>query len=77
MKDKLDGILPSGDVQSSPSIYRKSRDGQREALAALLALGYRLPEAERALATVPEHVDDAEAIIRQALRQFVKDGGAN
>ena len=77
LKDKLDGVLPSGDVQSSPSIYRKSRDGQREALAALLALGYRLPEAERALATVPEHVDDAEAIIRQALRQFVKDGGAN
>ena len=51
--------------------------GQREALAAMLALGYRLPEAERALAAVPEDVVDAESIIRQALRQFVKDGGGS
>ena len=77
LKDKLDGLVPSGAVQAEAPIYRRSQEGQREALAAMLALGYRLPEAERALAAVPEDVVDAESIIRQALRQFVKDGGGS
>ena len=77
LKDKLDGLVPSGTVQADAPIYRRSQEGQREALAAMLALGYRLPEAERALAAVPEDVVDAESIIRQALRQFVKDGGGS
>ena len=77
LKDKLEGLVPSGAVQAVTPIYRKSQEGLREALAGLLALGYRLPEAERALAAVPEHLVDAESIIRQALRQFVKDGGGS
>jgi len=77
LKDKLEGLAPSGSVQADTPIYRRSQEGQREALAALLALGYRLPEAERALAAVPEGVVDAESIIRQALRQFVKEGGGS
>jgi holliday junction DNA helicase RuvA len=67
LKDKLDGIIPEGGATAP--IY----GGHAEALAALLALGYRQPEAERALANIPDDVKETEAIIRMVLKGFVRD----
>jgi len=74
LKDKLDGLVQVDAGETAP-IYRRSRSGLAEAMSALIALGYRPPEAERALAAIPEDVVETEAIIRLALKGFVRDGG--
>lgn len=72
LKEKLDDIVPAGSGEAV-SIYKKNGASSDRALAALMALGYRQPEAERALAGVPEDVTDTEAMVRIALRGFVRD----
>ncbi|OBS09015.1 Holliday junction branch migration protein RuvA [Acidihalobacter prosperus] len=47
-------------------------DAEEEAVSALVALGYRPPEASRMIAAVSGEGLDAEAMIRQALRAAVR-----
>ncbi len=71
LKDKLTDVAPVG-VATAP-IYRRTGNQQGEVLSALLALGYKAAEAERALASIPDDVKDPESMLRLALRSFVRD----
>jgi len=72
LKDKLKDVTPA-QADLAP-IYRRSGAGAAEALSALLKLGYKQAEAERALANIPDDIRDTESILRMALRSFVRTG---
>ncbi len=72
MRDKLDGIggLPA---TSPPSVTGAAPIGaDHDAVSALIALGYRPPEASRMVSKVFEAGMGTEAIIRAALQGTVK-----
>jgi Holliday junction DNA helicase RuvA len=74
LKDKLPDVTPT--LGDAAPIYRRSGAGSAEALSALMALGYKQAEAERALANVPDDVKETESILRMALRSFVRAGAS-
>jgi Holliday junction DNA helicase RuvA len=72
MRDRLDDwqpapLLPGGGVAPVPVA-----DAVKDALSALVSLGYKPPEASRLLSKIETEGLDSEAIIRAALKQAVK-----
>lgn len=72
MRDRLNDwqpspVLPGGGVVSAPAT-----DAVKDALSALLALGYKPPEASRLISKLDTEGLNSEAIIRAALKQAVK-----
>lgn len=70
LRDKLDGFTNSGTTVTRSASGRP--DALGEALIALQQLGYKPPEAARMARSSAEEGDDAEAIIRKALRAALK-----
>jgi Holliday junction DNA helicase RuvA len=75
MRDRLDDwhpapLLAGGAVAAAPVV-----DAVKDALSALLALGYKPPEASRLLSKLDTEGMDSETIIRAALKQAVKQSG--
>ncbi len=74
MRDRLDdlqgdGVLP---VAMAAPLTPTTRDAERDALSALVALGYKPPEASRLIGSVACAGLSSEEIIRAALKQAVK-----
>ena len=74
MRDRLDDwqpapVLPGGGVAPAalPAV-----DAVKDALSALVSLGYKPPEASRLLSKLDTEGMDSESIIRAALKQAVK-----
>ena len=71
MKDRLsDWQLASGAMAAAPGAAAGSAVADAE--AALIALGYKPPEASRAVAQVKAEGADSETLIRAALKNMVK-----
>lgn len=73
MRDRLqawqsDGVLPT--VLSTPQ--QQGRDEVSDAVSALMALGYKPPEASRMVGAIDAAGKNSEQIIRAALQQAVK-----
>ncbi len=69
MRDKVDpGLLQSGGA-TRPAML--AADPVQEAISALLALGYKPPEASRAVQNIPPEGLSSEELIRQALKGMV------
>ena len=69
MRDKVDPILLKGGSATRQSML--STDPVQEAISALLALGYKPPEASRAVQNIAPEGLSSEEIIRQALKGMV------
>jgi len=74
MRDRLDDwqpapVLPGGGV--APAAL-PAADAVKDALSALVSLGYKPPEASRLLSKLDTEGMDSESIIRAALKQAVK-----
>lgn len=59
------------DDKTSLVIAAAAKDIRKEAESALMALGYKAHEANRAVAAVKESADSSEALIRAALKNMV------
>jgi len=74
MRDRLDDwqseALPSGGTGARPSSLAAS-DASREAVSALISLGYKPPEASRMVQSVDSEGLNSEDIIRAALKSAV------
>lgn len=74
MRDRLDDWQPSpvlpGD--SAAPVAAPVVDAVKDALSALISLGYKPPEASRLISKLDTEGLDSEAIIRAALKQAVK-----
>lgn len=72
MRDKLESVaaLPAGALSKVPGEPAKGAD--QDAVSALIALGYKAPEASRMVSKVFETDMDTEAVIRAALQGTVK-----
>ena len=72
MRDRL-GDLSTVSLSINPSHIYADRLAQQEALSALVALGYKPPEASRVLSQIPSiEALNSEAIIRAALKQLMR-----
>jgi len=74
MRDRLDdwqsdGVLP---IAMAAPVANAVRDEERDALSALVALGYKPPEASRLISSVECAGLSSEEIIRAALKQAIK-----
>ena len=69
MRDKVDPTLLSSSATTRPAVVMA--DPVQEAISALLALGYKPPEASRAVQNIPPEGLSSEEIIRQALKGMV------
>lgn len=65
MQDKLEGVNLGAFGVSASSV------AQREAMEALLALGYTSKEAQKAITSVKEGADNTEVLIKKALQGLV------
>ena len=73
LRDKLDGGALGGGLAPSPAALAAPPAGaDQDAVSALIALGYRAPEASRLVSKVFETGMDTETIIRAALQSTVK-----
>lgn len=73
MKDRLGKMILSTPQKSlSASLLPKAQDPEQEALAALIALGYKPQEANKAIAKVENKNLSCEAILREALQGLAK-----
>jgi len=75
MKDRLDDwqpapVLAGGGVAP---VAVPAADAVKDAISALVALGYKPPEASRLISKLDTEGQDSEAIIRAALKQAVKN----
>ena len=70
LRDKVDpGVMQGGATATRQSVL--AADPVQEAISALLALGYKPPEASRAVQNIPSDGLSSEEIIRQALKGMV------
>ena len=74
MRDRLDDwqpspVLPAG---GGAPVAAPAADAVKDALSALISLGYKPPEASRLISKLDTEGLDSEAIIRAALKQAVK-----
>ncbi len=69
MRDKVDPALLQSGGATRPAVL--AADPVQEAISALLALGYKPPEASRAVQNIPPEGLSSEEIIRQALKGMV------
>ena len=74
LKDKLSHIKVVTPLAGTGPSYQQA--SYEEALQALLSLGYKPAEAERALAAIPQGLADSGEMIRAALRGFAPDQSA-
>jgi Holliday junction DNA helicase RuvA len=73
MRDRLDDWQPSPVLPGvAPAPATDAVDAVKDALSALLSLGYKPPEASRLISKLDTDGLDSEAIIRAALKQAVK-----
>jgi Holliday junction DNA helicase RuvA len=72
MRDRLDDWQPSPALPGVGVAPVPATDSVKDALSALLALGYKPPEASRLISKLDTEGLDSEAIIRAALKQAVK-----
>ncbi len=73
MRDKLDSVVPVAVTGGAAGLRDAPAAGaDQDAVSALIALGYRPPEASRMVAKVFEEGMRTEAIIRAALQGTVK-----
>ena len=76
MRDRLadwDSQQGSGmDLPQASQVLPRGSDASRDALSALVALGYKPPEASRLISHVDTEGLSSEAIIRAALKQAVR-----
>ena len=61
-----DKVKPTGDMQS----LVQTVDADAEVIEALIALGYSVVEAQRAIQNIPKDVEGVEERLRLALSQF-------
>jgi Holliday junction DNA helicase RuvA len=73
MRDRLDDWQPAPLLAGSAVAAAPVVDAVKDALSALLALGYKPPEASRLISKLDTEGLDSEAIIRAALKQAVKN----
>lgn len=75
MRDKLSTRQNNASHETTVSLTNKEQKNRhrdiQDAVAALIALGYKPPEASRAVAKVDDGALSSEEIIRQALREMV------
>lgn len=71
MRDKLDGVINSDTVKSTP-MQSSSSNVVDDATTALISLGYKPQEASKFVMAVVTDDMDSEAIIREALKASVK-----
>jgi Holliday junction DNA helicase RuvA len=72
MRDRLDDWQPAPLLAGSAVAAAPVVDAVKDALSALLSLGYKPPEASRLISKLDTEGLDSEAIIRAALKQAVK-----
>jgi Holliday junction DNA helicase RuvA len=73
MKDRLSKmVLSSPQKNLSSSLLSKAQDPEQEAIAALIALGYKPQEANKAIAKIDSKNLSCEAILREALQGLAK-----
>lgn len=73
MRDKLDGLaIPATGVTlpAAADVAAQATGADQDAVSALIALGYRAPEASRMVSKVFEDGMDTESVIRAALRNL-------
>ncbi len=71
MKDRLDGLAESGTIQAGAGPESKTGAGDSgldDAISALVALGYKPPDANRMARAADDGAKTSEQIIRDALR---------
>ena len=71
MRDRLD-ILPDISVTRAGNTTNNKTDPVNEAVSALIALGYKPPEASRFVLAVANNNMNSEELIREALKNSVK-----
>ncbi len=72
MRDRLDDWQPAPLLPgAAPAPQAVVRDEQKDAVSALIALGYKPPEASRLVSAVAEEGMESEALIRAALKAAV------
>lgn len=72
LRDKLGGLADSGGVSDPSALKDRRADPQGEAIVALQQLGYKPVEAVRMAKAATEDGDEAEVIIRKALKAALK-----
>lgn len=73
MKDRLGKMMLSSRQNTiNTSLLSKSQGPEQEAIAALIALGYKPQEANKAIAKVENKAASCEAILREALQGLAK-----
>ena len=72
MRDKLDGVGVATAAGAAPGAPRAPGGADQDAVSALIALGYKAPEASRMVSKVFEDGMDTESIIKAALRGTVE-----
>jgi len=73
LRDKLhlEDALPRGEGSGAQMVSTNASDAQREAIQALIALGYGSSEATKAVRSVKMNEEaDVESILKQALKQM-------
>jgi Holliday junction DNA helicase RuvA len=73
MRDRLDDWQPAPLLPASGVATVITVDAVKDALSALVALGYKPPEASRLISKLDTEGLDSEGIIRAALKQAVKN----
>lgn len=73
MRDRIKGFVEARHNEGRPMVFEsREPDAVEEAQSALVALGYKPAEAQKAVAAVKSEHQRAEDIIRAALRRMVK-----
>ena len=72
MRDKLDAVGVSSTAVGAPTAVAAPAGADQDAVSALIALGYKPPEASRMVSKVFEDGMETEAVIRAALKGTVK-----
>ena len=69
LRDRVDGMALAASAAGTPAL---PRDAQTEAASALQQLGYKPDEAARLVKDAAASGDDAESIIRKALKAALR-----
>ena len=72
MRDKLDAVPTLPGTRSSSAVEQAPAGADQDAVSALIALGYKPPEASRMVSKVFAEGMDTESVIRAALKGTVK-----
>ena len=73
MRDRLDGLPITSSMSTGRKLPDINTDPVNEAVSALIGLGYKPPEASRYVLAVANEGMSSEELIREALRNSVKN----